>query len=494
MFKKITTILFLLISKGIYAQNFPEFKISGKTTTKHMNILASDELQGRNTGEQGNLVAGRYIAENFRANGLKPANSGSFFQKVALESIIPSNTGEISTSEGSAKVLEDFISMSGGAIKGEFETVHLPYAWKSENYDDLKDQNIKGKVIITSVGTPDSETPNQIFESVEAKQKLAKESGAVAIIEVFNSPIPWRNISRYFGKKSTNLKSLENHGDEIPHIWISAAQAKILVANKIRTVKLDIESPKKEDILSYNIAATLEGTDPKLKSEYIILSAHYDHVGFGASQGRITLEDSIFNGARDNAFGVVALLAAAEALSELKPKRSVLFLAYTGEEMGLLGSRFYAENPLVPLNQSVFNINCDGAGYSDTTKITVIGLERAGAKAEFEKSAQAFGLEVIEDPVPEQNLFDRSDNVSLAAKGIPAPTFSPGFTAFDESISKYYHQASDNPETVSPAYLLKYAQSYAYAARLIADLKVAPKWVSGDKYEAAYLKLFEVKN
>ena len=200
--------------------------------------------------------------------------------------------------------------------------------------------------------------------------------------------------------------------------------------------------------------------------------------------------DTIFNGARDNAFGTVAVLAAAESFTQLKPKRSILFIAYTAEEMGLLGSRHYAEHPLVPLNKTVFNMNCDGAGYNDVTKITVIGLDRTGVKNEFMKATKAFGLTAQDDPAPEQNLFDRSDNVSLAAKGIPAPTYSPGFNAFDAEINKYYHQAADNPDNIDHNYLLKYAQSYTYAARLIANRTQAPVWIKGDKYEQAYNKLF----
>ena len=146
--------------------------------------------------------------------------------------------------------------------------------------------------------------------------------------------------------------------------------------------------------------------------------------------------DSIFNGARDNAMGVTAILEAAKALSQQRPNRSVLVLAFTGEEIGLLGSKYYAEHPLVPLKQTIFDLDTDGAGYSDTTIVSVIGLERTGAKAEIEAGAKAFGLGVFAEPAPEQGLFDRSDNVNFAIKGVPAPDFSPGFKAFDQEIAK----------------------------------------------------------
>lgn len=473
-------------------QDLPEYSIPQSQTSKHMNILAADEMLGRKPGQPGNLMAGRYIAEQFRALGLKPANGDSYFQRVPLETVIPPQEGTITTTEGSAKIGTDFVLMQGNSLKGEYETVHLPYAWvdKDKGYDDYKGVDVKGKVIITSVGVPDAEAPNQLFASIEDKQKLAKEKGAIAIIEIFNSPRPWNIVTRYFGRPSTKMKTAGSDGEEITHLWISSTSAKILVASKISKVNLEIGARETREMLTYNVAGILEGSDPKLKEEYLILSAHYDHVGHGAGAGNVSAGDTIFNGARDNAFGTVAVLTAAEAFTRVKPKRSVLFISYTAEEMGLLGSRYYAEHPLIPLNKTVFNMNCDGAGYNDMSRITIIGLDRTGVKEEFKTATGAFGLTAHDDPAPEQNLFDRSDNVSLAAKGIPAPTYSPGFNAFDAEINKYYHQAADNPENIDHAYLLKYAQSYTYAARLIANRAKAPEWIRGDKYEQAYNKLF----
>lgn len=156
----------------------------------------------------------------------------------------------------------------------------------------------------------------------------------------------------------------------------------------------------------------------------------------------------------------------------------------------MLGSKYYAEHPLVPLKQTIFDLNTDGAGYSDTTIISVIGLERTGAKNEIEAGAKAAGLGVFAEPAPEQGLFDRSDNVNFAIKGIPAPDISPGLRTFDETIAKYYHQAIDNPESLDYNYMLKFCKAYAYTARLIADRPTRPQWSAGDKYEAAGKALY----
>ena len=188
--------------------------------------------------------------------------------------------------------------------------------------------------------------------------------------------------------------------------------------------------------------------------------------------------------------GVVALLSAAKALAEQPPRRSVLVLAVTGEELGLLGSQYYAEHPLIPLEKTIFNLNTDGAGYNDVSYVSAIGFGRTHTDDMIEAGANVFGLDVFPNPAPEQGLFDRSDNVSFAAKGVPAICLSPGMTTFDEEIGKYYHQVTDNPETIDFDYLLKYSQAFARIARLVADDTDRPKWVEGDKYEEAGKKLY----
>jgi Zn-dependent M28 family amino/carboxypeptidase len=225
-----------------------------------------------------------------------------------------------------------------------------------------------------------------------------------------------------------------------------------------------------------------------LKEEFVLLSAHYDHIGMKATPNS---NDSIYNGARDNAMGTTAVLCAARVFSEAPPKRSLLLLACTGEEVGLLGSRYYAEHPLVPLNKTVFNLNIDGAGYNDTSIVTVIGLERTTAERDILDACKPFGLTAIQDPAPEQNLFDRSDNVSFARKGIPAPTFSPGFRAFDDAINKFYHQVADQAdEQFDFAYFHRFFKAFIHAARRIADNPSSPQWKSGDKYESIGKKLY----
>lgn len=469
----------------------PEYKIPAIETETHLRFLASDELMGRKTGEQGNLVAARYIAEQFRLMGLKMANGQkSYLQLVPFKNIKPATEGVISVGDSTLKIIDDFIVYDGKAANlNNIPVVFANYGWKDDKgYNDYKNLDVTGKIVVIQLGTPTSKTPFEAIQASEIKTKLAAEKGALAVIEIFTAQVPWRNLLRFFtsDRLSLDMKKEGEKDNIMPHVWVNAAKGKLFSKETLKILSLKTTEKKQTTVNSFNVVGVIEGTDPVLKNEYIVLSAHFDHIGINPN----TKPDSIANGARDNAFGATAMLFAAKTLSQKPPKRSVLVIGYTAEEIGLLGSQYYVENPLIPLKQCVFNLNCDGAGYDDTGLLTTIGLSRTDAKTELELSAKTFGLRIIDDPAPEQNLFDRSDNVNFAAKGIPAPNFAPGMKAFGGEIMKNYHQTSDNPETVDFAYLHKYCQAYAYAARLVANRKNAPKWMAGDKYEKAWQALF----
>ncbi|NIJ50966.1 M28 family peptidase [Dyadobacter arcticus] len=497
--------LILKISQPSFSQKkppvLPEFQIKKAEAEAHMRFLAADELLGRRTGEQGNAVAARYIAEQFRKLGVTsvPGNTasgtGTYYQNVPFEKMGLSGAGEITADTEVMKSGQDWILMNGGETNLKAPIVYAGFGLENaaKSWDDYKGLDVKGKIVLVESGTLETQTPSEIITTSIEKRKIAADKGAIGVIELFNAPIPWNIVIRNFDREKMSLgEGDKSASSSIPHAWVNGKEAKF--ARALRAVKeVDFKTAgrKSQTINSYNVAGLIEGTDPKLKEEYVLLTAHYDHIGTGKQGGQaFTPEDSIFNGARDNAFGVVALLTAAEALSKNPPKRSVLIVALTGEEVGLLGGKYYASHPLMPLNKCIFNMNSDGAGYNDTTIVSVMGLDRTGARAEIETASKAFGLGVFADPSPEQGLFDRSDNVSFAKEGIPAPTFTPGFKEFNGDIMKNYHQVSDNPETVNFNYLLKFSQAFTYATRLIADRKVVPQWSPGDKYEPAAKKLY----
>ena len=201
--------------------------------------------------------------------------------------------------------------------------------------------------------------------------------------------------------------------------------------------------------------------------------------------------DSIFNGARDNGTGTVALLAAAHALAAQPPKRSVLLLSYTAEEIGLVGSRYFADHPTVPLDRIVYDLNVDTGGISDTTIVSLVGAGRTTATPLVEQAMRAFGLRLFADPAIEP-LFNASDNQPLAARGIPAPRSAPASAA---CATRSWRSTTTAPETTPTrrtrsATCSRFSQAYARAARLIGDAPARPKWTPGDAFESTARLLY----
>ena len=480
-------------------ETLPEDQLDKLALKGHMYFLASDFLQGRRTGSQGNLIAANYLAAQLEAYGLKPLaeDGNSYLQPVPFESVTPPQSGSLTFGEETFAHQEDLLLLTGPAVNAEAKIVFAGHGWVDEatDHDDYQGLNVKGAIVLTLPGPPDDKSPQAIFDAQSKKVELASERGAIALIEMYRLPYPWAAVKGYLGSENIRLRDPERPVAEIAYGWLNVKQdapaMKALLEKKKSKGSIQSSGVTRSTLQSYNVAGLIEGTDPDLKDQHILVTAHYDHVGVGKQGGGFYSEqDSIFNGARDNAFGTISALAAAKSLSELRPKRSVIILAVTGEEIGLLGSEYYTDHPLVPLEKTIYNLNTDGAGYNTTEAISILGAGRTGIDAEITDATGAYGLGVIEDPAPEQGLFDRSDNVSFAKKGVPAVTFSAGLTEFDEEIGKYYHQVTDNPNTIDYDYLLAYCQSFSRLARLLANKAELPFWVEGDKYESAGKELY----
>jgi hypothetical protein len=451
-----------------------------------LRFLASDELMGRGTLRTEINIAARYIGEQLRSMGVREVKgTDNYFQHFTIKVIAPATTGAITIDTKSYQLGKDLLQVSIEDVSISSPIVYAGYG-SEEEFDKI---DVKGKIVVTNFGANDSSGMAEIFNLRRKKQELVAARGGLALIERFKqAEAPWEEYQHYF----MDERLLETPGGNLPVFIINDRQANLPSLIKSGTIaSLTTTGNRLRNVPAKNVMGWIEGTDAKLKNEYLVLSAHYDHIGVAQKavmeEGKL---DSIYNGARDNAIGTTAIIAAARYFSQHPTKRSILIIAYTGEEMGLIGSNYFAGSSILPLKQLVYNMNIDNASYNDTSIVTVVGLGRTSADKDIQRAAKAYGLTAMPDPAPDQNLFDRSDNVSLAAKGIPAPTFSLGIKQFDENITNRYHQLSDEVENFDLKYAMKYIDSYILAAKYIADNTAQPLWIKGDKYEASWKKLF----
>jgi len=448
-----------------------------------LRFLASDELKGRTTARPEINIAARYISEAFRSMQLKECpNTTDYFQNFNIKMITPAQTGTFSINNKTYRLGDDMVQLNGADVDLTAPVVYAAFGTK-EDFDKL---DVKGKIVITAFGTSDTSHFREGFSSVRNKRKLAEEKGAFALIELAaRSDMPWKGLQNHTSQEHVDR---EDQSDTLPVFLVKDTDHKLeqILKSNQAAAQLTVTGTREKLIPAKNVMAFVEGSGPQLKKQYVVLSAHYDHLGVAKKpvmeDGKV---DSIYNGARDNAVGVTAVIDAARYFSQHPAKRSVLFIAFTGEEIGEIGSKYFAAHPVIPLKQIVYNMNIDNADYNDTTIITVVGMGRTSADDDIRKACETFGLKAIADPAPEQDLFDRSDNVNLAEKGIPAPTFSLGFTKFDAKTMKHYHDVSDEVGNMNLGYVMKYIKSYILAAKNIADDQTQPTWVKGDKYEKA---------
>lgn len=476
-------------SISVYGQKQAiEASVEKKEAISHFSFLAADELKGRDAMRSEIDVAARYIAEQFsRYGATQLPEADGYYHPVPLKASAPPSFGEVRLGTGTYIHGEDMLVLDGTELSGKYPLVIAGHGLEA----DLDGKDLEGKILVVRVGAPDRMTPSELFAAGREKLALAQSKGAIAVIELYNLPTtPWNLLVNYLDRPQLTLDNQADEQETLPYIWLKDLSNELIASigqGNIQDADINIEGKINRKIAGKNVVAFIEGTDASLKDEYLMLSAHYDHIGVGKPNAE---GDSIYNGARDNAVGTVALINAAKYFAENPPKRSILLSAWTAEEKGLLGSAHFAENPLIPLDKIIYNLNIDNAGYNDTSIITVIGLGRSSADHLIEEAVADFGIKAVSDPSPEQGLYDRSDNVNFAKKGIPAPTFSLGFTAFDDEITKYYHQVGDQVDNFDLDYAMIYWKAYLLAAEKIANTPQQPQWVSGDKYEEAGKALY----
>jgi hypothetical protein len=451
-----------------------------------LRFLASDELMGRATTRSEIHVAARYISEQFRSFGLKEMpGTTDYFQIFELPFIMAPTAGSFIVGDMIYYIGNDFLQVRGSSFQLTSPVVFAGFGSQAE----LANLDVKGKIVVVNMGENDSTGVRGSGRFRDAKQKRLQEKGALALVERYwQSVADWELARNYY----SGARSQDSLDSLLPAFLVHDPEGKLPSVLKNSTnVTINVTGNYLIKLTAKNVMGWVEGTDTELKNQFVVLSAHYDHIGVAPKpkmdEGKL---DSIYNGARDNAIGVTGVINAARYFAQHPSKRSILFIAFTGEEMGLLGSKYFATHPTIRLEKLVYNLNIDNGGYNDISSVNVIGLGRTSADDDIKKACTAYGLTLAGDPAPEQNFFDRSDNASFAAQGIPAPSFGMGVNKLDETIFKRYHQLSDEIGDIDLPYIVKYMKSYILAAKYIADNPIQPRWKKGDKYEAAWKKLY----
>jgi hypothetical protein len=486
----------------------------------HVKFLADDRLEGRGTGSEGHRKAAEYVAAEFARLGLKPAGTDGFIQPVALLTRqIDEAHSHLSlvrrTRTDSLKLGEDAsLSMRiDPAREIDAELVFVGHGLSSTEaaHDDFRGLDVRGKVVVYLSGAP-PRIPGPLaahLQSAGERSAVLRRLGAIGTVTFLNPKhmdIPWERatLARLMPSMSLADPVLdETRGQKIAvtvnpahadkwlvgtgHTFqelVSTAEAGEALPHFSIPARLHAEVAVSRDrVVSQNVAAVLPGTDPKLKDEYVVLTAHLDHLGVGQPING----DRIFNGAMDNAAGVATLLDIAAELKESKTRlrRSVLFVAVTAEEKGLLGSKYFANHPTVDPKAMVANLNVDMfLPIFPLKKLTVFGLDESDLGAEAVSAARSLGVDAEGDPEPKRNLFIRSDQYSFIRRGVPALALKVGFDkgSPQERLAKQwlterYHAPSDDlSQPVDQKAASEFDSLVARLVERVANRDARPQW------------------
>ena len=506
-------------------------------------VLASDEFEGRAPGTPGEDKTVQYLTAEFQKLGLKPGNTdGTYIQKVPLVGITGAEAKPlVVTGKGKAtfKWRDDVVAwtkhVADSASIENSDLVFVGYGVVAPeyNWDDFKGVDLKGKTIVVLVNdpqVPDPSDPSKLdartfngtamtyygrwtYKFEEAARRGA--AGALIIHETGPAGYPFNVVQGNLGEKFDLVTPDKNMGRASIEGWLSLEAAKRLlkmggqdfdslkkqaVTREFKPVPLGLKASLAikntlRTVESRNVLARLDGSDPVLKNEYVVYTAHWDHFGIGEPKNG----DKIYNGALDNASGVASMLEMARVLTEVKPapRRSIVFLAVTAEEQGLLGSQYYAITPLYPLAKTLANINTDEINpWGRTKDITVIGLGASDLDDYLRDAAAEQSRTLRPDPESEKGFYYRSDHFNFAKQGVPALYTDngveyigkpPEFAAQkrEEFNKNDYHQPSDE---IKPDWDLSGAvEDTALMAAIgyrIANADKYPEWKPGNEFRA----------
>jgi len=510
-------------------------KINPEHIRADVRFLSHDLLEGRGTGQRGGDVAAEYIATQFWLNGLKAAgDNGTFFQKVPMVGITPApeTTVELDPNKGESmrlKPLDEYVAYDQTQRPSDdinAEIVYVGYGVEAPEYqwDDYKGVDVRGKVLLMLVNEPTSNDPNffkgralTYYGRWTYKYEEAARKGAVGVILIHKTDMasyPWEVVRNSNSGEKSFLKS------DAPQLkaaaWIQYDVARKLAqasgmdigkmiddanSRSFKPVSLPVRLKahmvsKIRPFSSNNVLAILPGSDPKLKGEAVMYTAHYDHLGIRPDMPG----DNIYNGARDNATGCGIVLELARVFSQAqsRPKRSILFASVTAEEQGLLGSQYLGEHPPIAAGKISLDLNFDDIPpLGEPEEVEVSGAERTNFYPTVQAMAQEFRLAIQPDSHPEAGHYYRSDHFSMARVGVPSFSVNEGMKykhhgrdwgmqKAEEYTNKQYHQPSDEYEPsmdfAGDAVMARFGFALGWAA---ASQPTLIGWQAGDEFEAA---------
>ena len=496
-----------------------DWNAAGKAWWKHVSYLASDKLKGRNVGSAGFEMAAEYVAAQFEKAGLKAAGSDGYFQPVGfVETSLVSSSLELVYGDRSIKVaIPDEVHTGYG--KQSPEEIEAPVVFAGyglvipeAQYNDLEGLPVKGAVVAFLMGGPDKIDGNlrSHYSSNEQRWKALRAAGAVGVISIANPKsmeIPWARQSLSWGMARMELSDPSMNfmqGLQFSATW-DPAKANDLFAGSGHSIEEVLEAANKQEplphftipakiratvrvssktISSKNVAGLRLGDDPALRNEYVVISAHLDHLG----EGKPVNGDGIYNGAMDDASGIASLIEIAKALREGKAsiKRSIVFVAVTGEEKGELGSAVFAAHPTVH-GRIVADLIMDMFLPLFPLKwLEVQGLNESTLGADITEVAKAAGVQVQADKEPNRNRFIRSDQYSFIKKGVPSLAFKFGYIPggpeekiFKDWYTTRYHGVTDDlDQPVDQAAAAQFDSILKNLAVRVANADQPPSWTA----------------
>ncbi|HSK72794.1 MAG TPA: M28 family peptidase [Pyrinomonadaceae bacterium] len=493
-------------------------KITIAAIKEYTTALAAPEMEGRGTMQPGGDKAANWIAERFQKFGLKPlGDKGSYLQKIEFKEIVATPETMFKAGDETLAFGTDYgiLPMNNGNkdVSGDMVFVAYGIVADSIKRNDLAGIDVQGKIVVMLEGPP-ANLPKEAWKKQKASMIFMQnlmQKGAAAIVFIGHGreDNPPDELISYFSRRQISMPDEEGYPAFVPPIiYVGSKGAEKLFAKSGVTVKDALQRAEGNDFkpiklnqkgrlvakykstkgLSSNVVGVLEGSDPKLKEEAVLFSAHYDAYG---KEG-----DKIYYGAADNALGTSEMLAVAEAYSKLsvKPKRSMIFLAVTGEEYGLYGSKYWAKKPTWDIKKIAANLNLDGVGtevYAPVKTMVGYGAEHSSLGAMLEDVAKVLEIKVVPDPVPDEKVFYRSDHYSFVERGVPAlmlmgapeGDIQVAMKRMKEWEKTDYHQPGD---VIQPNWVWQGAETVAEVMGIlgwrISEMEKMPEWLSTGRF------------